>query len=245
MSRAFKYSTALSRKPSFVKQMAAETGRHFGRTRERSQPEWFGAEPAVIPAKRQFHSPPPLPTSVPGEGSGSAPKRLRAWLGAPAIPTVQEAAPSEIMDGASSVSSGCPGMLTSTEITIACGLNQERGGSAQAKRAELPPPDASSVFAARRLGTGGVTAASCPQAVAEPKQPKKRGLQTFAVERILASRLNTLGKEEYKVRWQGYAERYDTWEPPENFFPGVVEEFKRSKVPPLEWPYLNRCLSAI
>ena len=58
--------------------------------------------------------------------------------------------------------------------------------------------------------------------------------QTFAVERVVASRLNALGKEEYKVRWQGYAERDDTWEPVEHFLPGVIDEFKGSKVPPLE-----------
>ena len=72
------------------------------------------------------------------------------------------------------------------------------------------------------------------KALAPPKQPKKRGLHTFAIERVVASRLNALGKEEYKVRWQGYAERDDTWEPVEHFLPGVIDEFKGSKVPPLE-----------
>jgi hypothetical protein len=214
--------------------MASERGRNFGVTRERSQPERFGAGPALVPTKRQFHSPPPLRPNVLGEGSGSAPKRLRAWLGAPIVPTVQEAATNEIMDGVSSVSSGCPGMLTATEITIGFDLDQERRESAEAGRAELPPSDPSSIFVARRLGTEDETATSCPKAMAPPKQRKKRGLQTFAIERVVASRLNALGKEEYKVRWQGYAERDDTWEPPEHFLPGVIDEFKGSKVPPLE-----------
>ena len=36
--------------------------------------------------------------------------------------------------------------------------------------------------------------------------------KTFNVEKLIASRL-VGGAKEFRVRWQGYAEKYDTWEP--------------------------------
>ena len=42
-------------------------------------------------------------------------------------------------------------------------------------------------------------------------QPEK----VYNVEKLLASRLAG-GKKEYKVRWEGYGEKHDSWEPMEN-----------------------------
>ena len=39
--------------------------------------------------------------------------------------------------------------------------------------------------------------------------------KTYTVEKLLASRLAD-GKKEYLVRWEGYTEKHDSWEPIEN-----------------------------
>jgi hypothetical protein len=57
----------------------------------------------------------------------------------------------------------------------------------------------------------------------------------------MASRLNKLGGEEYRVRWKGFSEKDDTWEPPENFLPGVVEEFQAFDVSSSDTKYYRTC----
>ena len=191
-----------------------ERGHNFGMIRERFQPDRFVASG---PVKRQFPSPSPSITS--GEGSA---KKLRGWLSTSA-PSLQDDGAGKI-DGASS---GCPGMLTGSEIAIdACDVHHQRRRGADGRAGQ-------SESVARRLGKDeDATANGLGPEVAAPKQLQKRGhnLETFEVEHIMASRLNELGDEEYRVRWKGFSEKDDTWEPPENFLPGVVEEFKAFNV---------------
>ena len=49
-------------------------------------------------------------------------------------------------------------------------------------------------------------------------QPNK----TYNVEKLLASRLSG-GKKEYLVRWEGYSDKHDTWEPITNLSNLVAE----------------------
>ena len=39
--------------------------------------------------------------------------------------------------------------------------------------------------------------------------------KTFTVEKLVASRLKS-GVKEYLVRWEGYGDKHDSWEPMEN-----------------------------
>jgi hypothetical protein len=64
---------------------------------------------------------------------------------------------------------------------------------------------------------------------------------TFEVDRIIASRLNVRGDEEYRVRWKGFSKKDDSWEPPENFLPGVVDEFKALNVSSSVSKYYRTC----
>ena len=188
-----------------------ERGHNFGMVRERSQPDRFLA--ARGPVKRQFQSPSSSITS--GEGSS---KKLRVYLNTSA-PSLQDDGAGEI-DGASS---GCPGMLTGSGIAIVtCDVHHQRRGGADGRAGH-------GRCVARRLGKDDdATASSSDPVAVAPKQLQKRGLdlRTFEVDCIIASRLNALGDEEYRVRWKGFSEKDDTWEPAENFLPGVVEEFK-------------------
>jgi chromobox protein 1/chromobox protein 5 len=50
---------------------------------------------------------------------------------------------------------------------------------------------------------------------------------TYEVEKIIAKRTNK-GRTEYRIRWKGYSEKDDTWEPTENLnCPEKVRDFGR------------------
>lgn len=78
--------------------------------------------------------------------------------------------------------------------------------------------DSSAENAPKRKASGGA---------AKPVAAKRAGPQlsaieaalhpekTYTVEKLLASRLAG-GKKEYLVRWEGYTEKHDSWEPMEN-----------------------------
>ena len=55
-------------------------------------------------------------------------------------------------------------------------------------------------------------------AIAAALEPEK----TFTVEKLVASRLKS-GVKEYLVRWEGYGDKHDSWEPMENLS-NLVEE---------------------
>ena len=55
-------------------------------------------------------------------------------------------------------------------------------------------------------------------AIAATLEPEK----TFTVEKLVASRLKS-GVKEYLVRWEGYGDKHDSWEPMENLS-NLVEE---------------------
>jgi Chromo (CHRromatin Organisation MOdifier) domain len=50
----------------------------------------------------------------------------------------------------------------------------------------------------------------------------------FEVERIVDKRIKQ-GKEQFRVRWSGYGEKDDTWEPVKNLnCPDKIQEFEES-----------------
>jgi hypothetical protein len=129
-------------------------------------------------------------------------------------------------------------MLTGSEIAIdACDVHHQRRRGADGRAGH-----GRSVARRLRKDEDATANSSDPVAIA-PKQLQKRvhNIQTFEVEHIMASRLNKLGDEEYRVRWKGFSEKDDTWEPPENFLPGVVEEFQAFNVSSSDSKYYRTC----
>ena len=55
------------------------------------------------------------------------------------------------------------------------------------------------------------------------------GEDLFIVEKILKKKRTEDGELRYLVKWDGYAEEENTWEPPESFSgcPQVLEDFER------------------
>ena len=58
----------------------------------------------------------------------------------------------------------------------------------------------------------------------KPK-PKTPHSDTYVVEKILDHRINN-GRHEWKVRWRGYGEEDDTWEPASSFIDYVQQDWK-------------------
>lgn len=58
--------------------------------------------------------------------------------------------------------------------------------------------------------------------------------QSFIVERILAKRINGRGKTEFLLKWKGFPDSYNSWEPEECFIGSQVELEKRSRELPFD-----------
>ncbi|EOD28028.1 hypothetical protein EMIHUDRAFT_235215 [Emiliania huxleyi CCMP1516] len=54
---------------------------------------------------------------------------------------------------------------------------------------------------------------------------------TYVVDRILSSRKAKGGKTEYLVRWKGYEDEDDTWEPAGHLHKELIAEFEASGDP--------------
>ena len=49
----------------------------------------------------------------------------------------------------------------------------------------------------------------------------------FKVEKVLKKRITASGSIEYLLKWQGYPPSANTWEPPNNITPDLIEEFHK------------------
>lgn len=58
-----------------------------------------------------------------------------------------------------------------------------------------------------------------------PHKPAEDGL--YEVDRLVAKRINN-GQTEYEVKWKGYSEKHNTWEPEENMKKKWLERYERS-----------------
>ena len=66
------------------------------------------------------------------------------------------------------------------------------------------------------------------------------GVPFYKVERILASRSKTIGTRkkkrtihEYLIKWQGYDDAHNSWEPEENLTPDLLADYNRSEIQPM------------
>lgn len=63
--------------------------------------------------------------------------------------------------------------------------------------------------------------------MAEPQLPRKMTESEFVVEKILDKRLNDKGVVEYLLKWEGFEDKDNTWEPEKNLTcPGMIQAFE-------------------
>ena len=66
----------------------------------------------------------------------------------------------------------------------------------------------------------------CPELIEKYENPLEDE-EEYSIERIIGKRTNRHGKIEYLVKWRGYPDTEDTWEPKANMdCPDLIEEFE-------------------
>ena len=127
---------------------------------------------------------------------------------------------------------GAPALLRATSITVPSLANLQAGttsrshydlrvalGLAAGAGALFSLPDAAEC-APKRKAKAGVTAAPAPKkkagtALTAIEAALRLEEDEYMAEKIIADRLVS-GKREYLVKWQGYADEHNTWEPLES-----------------------------
>jgi hypothetical protein len=61
----------------------------------------------------------------------------------------------------------------------------------------------------------------------EIEAPHDPGDEGYVVERLIGLRSEADGSDSYKVQWFGYSREEDTWEPPSNLPPSMVQKYRR------------------
>ncbi|KAG5883080.1 hypothetical protein JTB14_031191 [Gonioctena quinquepunctata] len=64
-----------------------------------------------------------------------------------------------------------------------------------------------------------------------PEQLAPPAAEEYVVEKIISSRVNEKGVTEYYLKWIGYDEKDNSWEPEGNLdCPGLIEAFKKEQI---------------